>query len=88
MTTVSAETVQQPDLFGQPVADAVSTSVADVAATTSESTAGASSGTAAGTTQTTQQATNTPASNPDPIVVVTGVPSTLTGVVRVIFRLP
>jgi tetratricopeptide (TPR) repeat protein len=88
VTTVSTETVQQPDLFGQPVADAVSTSVADVAATTSESTAGASTGTATGTTQTTQQATNTPVSNPDPIVVVTGVPSTLTGVVRVIFRLP
>jgi hypothetical protein len=86
VTTVSAEpAAPAPDAFGVPVADAVSSSVADVAATTSESTAGASTSTS---TQTTQQATTTTTSTPNTTTVVKGVSPTITGVVRVVFRLP
>lgn len=85
ITTVSAETVQAPDVFGEPVADAVSTSVADVAATTSEAISATSTGS---TSTTTQQATKTTTSTPNPTTVIKGVPPTITGVVRVIFRLP
>ncbi len=85
VTTVSVETVQAPDIFGEPVADAISTSVADVAATTSEATSGTSTGS---TSTTTQQATKTPTSTPNPTTVNKGVPTTITGVVRIIFRLP
>ena len=85
VTTVSVETAETPDLFGEPVADAVSTSVADVAATTSEAVSGTSTGS---TSTTTQQSTKTTTSTPNPTTVSKGVPPTITGVVRIIFRLP
>ncbi len=87
VTTVSVATAPEPDFVDQTVGDAVTSSVADVAATTSEATAGAS--TTDTHTQTTQQATTVTTSQPNPTTVPIGItPTTIIGVIRIVFRLP
>lgn len=83
VTTVAAtQTTSAEAMANVPVADAVASSVADVAATTSEQTA------ATPTQQTTTQATATPIAQPPPTTTAKGTTTTVTGVVRIVFRLP
>lgn len=82
VTTVSQTTVAEP-VFGppDPILNAVATAVVDIAATQSEqNTAGGQTGG--------QNATNTTAAKIQPTTANTGTTSTVTGVVRIVFKLP
>lgn len=80
VTTVSGQTAEDPLTAGaEPVSDAVNATVGDLAATQAEQTASNT------VQQTTQQATNTTQGNPPP---QSTPPSTLTGTIRIVFRLP
>jgi len=83
VTTVVA---QQPPPPAPPTTDvvtnAVSSTVGDVAATQAEATAPTSQ------QQSTQQAAQTTTSAPPPTTVAKGTPTTSTGTIRIVFRLP
>lgn len=84
VTTVSDATVDEPAAGSEEaVSDAVSSSLADVAATASEQTAAATAGDATST-----EASNTVASQAPPTVTSQAPPPTVTGTIRIVFRLP
>ncbi len=66
----------------EPVVSQLNTVVVNVAAVQSEQTAASTS------EQTGQQSTNTSSSNPQPTVTIKGTPTTSTGTIRIVFRLP
>ncbi len=82
VTTVADEAVPEPDAVVEQIADAVSSTVGDLAATQAEQTS------VTGTTQTTQQAGETSAAQPPPTTTAEGTPTTATGTIRIVFRLP
>lgn len=89
VTTVSVTTVTPPDVgvTGDAVINAVASAVGDVAATQAEQTTKSAEETQA-TQQTTQQSATTSASKPPETTTGEGTTTTITGTVRIIFRLP
>ncbi len=81
VTTVSQTTVTEPLGPGDPVSSAVASVVVDIAATQAEqNTAGGQSGG--------QSSTTTNAATPSPTPTATGTSATVSGIVRIIFKLP
>jgi tetratricopeptide (TPR) repeat protein len=85
VTTVADTDVEDPGVAAEePAFDAVSASLADVAATTSEQTAATTSS----SEQTSTQAAGTVTSQAPPTVTTQAPPPTVTGTIRIVFRLP
>ena len=90
VTTVSAAVVTQPDAPPVPdvVQSAVNSSVGDVAATQAEQTTQTSQPAQTSGAQQTSQSTGTSASQPNTTTTSTGTTRTITGTIRIIFKLP
>jgi hypothetical protein len=90
VTTVSAAVVTQPDAPPVPdvVRSAVNATVGDVAATQAEQTTQTSQTDQTSRTQQTSQSTATNASQPSTTTTSTGTTRTVTGTIRIIFKLP
>ena len=83
VTSVASQTVGAPvSAAVDVVTNAVASAVVEVAPTQSESNA------AGATEQTTQQAGTTPTADPPPTVVNQGTQQTVTGTIKILFRLP
>jgi hypothetical protein len=90
VTTVSASSeaaVQEGQQPAQTLANAVNSVVGDVAATQAEQ-ATESADDAESIQQATQQSTTTTAAEPEPTTAAVGISPTVTGTIRIIFRLP
>ncbi len=90
VTTVGASSeaaVQEGQQPTQTLANAVNSVVGDIAATQAEQ-ATSSADEDQAVQQATQQSTETTAAEPEPTTAATGVTSTVTGTIRIIFRLP
>jgi len=83
ITSISRTVIQQPlaTTVPDPVLNAVASVVVDIAATQAETTTSSSQGAE-------QQATTTTTAVPPPTTTATGTTATVTGVVRIIFKLP
>ncbi|MCZ6915980.1 MAG: hypothetical protein O7I93_04305 [Gemmatimonadetes bacterium] len=83
ITSISRMIVQQPisNTVPNPVLNAVASVVIDIAATRAETTTAAGRGAE-------QQATRTTTAVPPPTTTATGTTATVTGIVRIIFKLP
>jgi hypothetical protein len=90
VTTVGASSdaaVQEGQQPTQTLASAMNSVVGDVAATQAEQ-ATSSADEDQAVQQATQQSTETTAAEPEPTTAATGITSTVTGTIRIIFRLP
>ena len=87
-TEAAATTTPTTTTTTDATENAVASTVGDIAATTSEQTSTTSGSDEQATGQTTGQATDTSASDPPPTATNEGTTETVTGTVRIVFRLP